>query len=131
MAKRLSGKASLLCAVCCVLTTGCIRQRLIIRSEPPGAALILNDQRVGTTPYSQPFLWYGWYRLTLEKPGYERMDDRVLFRAPIYFWIPLDFVVELLPFPIRDTKELTYHLMPKAALPEPVPPGSSRPAASH
>lgn len=79
----------------------------------------MNDKRLGTTPYAYDFEWYGWHRLTLNKPGYERLDDHVQLLAPTYLWIPLDLVMELLPFPIRDTKILSYTLTVKAQLPEP------------
>ncbi len=112
--------AALACAL--LASTGCIRQRLIIRSQPPGADVLINNQRAGYTPYDAPFLWYGWYRLTLLKPGYDRLEDKVLLRSPWYFWIPLDLVAELLPVPIHDTRELNYELKPSAAAPNPQPP---------
>ena len=120
----------LLSAVCCLLVTGCIRRNLTIRSEPPGATVLLNDKQVGTTPYSEGFEWYGWYRVTLLKEDYEQLDDRVLIEAPIYFWIPLDLVMELLPIPIRDEKTLAYQLRPKQELPIPVPPLVDEPAST-
>ncbi|MBI3319656.1 MAG: PEGA domain-containing protein [Candidatus Omnitrophica bacterium] len=95
---------------------------MTIRTEPPGAELFVNDQRSGTTPYSAPFLWYGTYHFTMLKPGYERLDKRVPVRAPIYFWIPLDFIMELLPFPIRDDRVFEYVLLPSEPLPVPIPP---------
>ena len=68
-------------ALACALLagTGCIRQRLIIRSNPAGAQLFINDQTAGNTPYDEPFLWYGWYRLTLLK-----LMERGLSRTQAY-----------------------------------------------
>jgi len=105
-----------------LFTTGCIRRSLTIRSEPPGAELRVNDKLLGTTPYAYDFMWYGWYRIKLTKPGYEQRDDRVLLRAPFYLWIPFDLVMELLPVPIHDTRALSYTLTPWQRLPEPAPP---------
>jgi hypothetical protein len=82
----------------------------------------MNDKHLGTTPLSYDFEWYGWYRITLMKDGYERLDDRVRIRAPFYLWIPLDLVMELVPFPIRDDQVLSYELTPRQPLPEPTPP---------
>ena len=104
---------------------GCIRRNLTIRSEPPGATLLVNDKNLGTTPYAYDFMWYGWYRITLTKEGYERLDDHVLLKAPIYCWIPFDLVMELLPVPVRDSRTLTYQLRPKPALTTPVPPATA------
>ncbi len=114
--------ALLLTAYCLLLVTGCVRRTLTIRSMPAGAELLVNDKRLGTTPYSYDFTWYGWYRLTLTKPGYERFDDRPLIEAPFYLWIPLDLIMELLPFTVSDAKTLSYTLTPKTPLPELSPP---------
>ena len=120
---------SLLSAVCC-LFTGCVHRQLTIRSEPPGAQLIVNDKRLGTTPHSYDFEWYGWYRITLLKEGYDRLDDHVRLNAPFYLWIPLDLAMELWPFPVRDTHALSYTLTPSQALPEPSAPALETPPPS-
>ena len=114
--------AAVVCAVLCVAPAGCIRRKLTVYSNPPGAILFMNDKRRGPTPHAYDFEWYGWYRLTLVKRGYERLDDHVLIKAPWYFWIPCDLVAELMPFPIRDFKELHYELKPEQGLAEPTPP---------
>jgi len=118
----------LLSAYCLLLTTGCIRRQLTIRSEPDGAEILVNDKHLGVTPYTYDFEWYGWHRITLTKEGYERLDDRALIRAPFYLWIPLDLAMELVPFPIRDTKVLSYQLVLKKPLPEPTAPRLEIPA---
>jgi len=120
--RSVSISSLVLTAYCLLLTTGCIRRNLTIRTEPPGATLIVNDETLGTTPHAWDFQWYGWYRITLLKDGYERLDDRMQLKAPIYFWIPLDLVMEVLPFPVRDDRALLYELKPKTGLPEPSPP---------
>ncbi len=112
----------LLTAYCLLLTTGCVHRTLTIRSEPPGAVVWLNDTRVGVTPYTQTFLWYGWYRVALMKGGYERLDDRALIQAPPHQWIPLDLVAELMPVKFEDTHELSYELVMSQPIPEPAPP---------
>jgi len=112
----------LLTAYGLLLTTGCVHRTLTIRSEPPGATVLLNDKRVGVTPYTKEFLWYGWYRVALTKNGYERLEDRTLIQAPSYQWIPLDLVAELLPIKFEDTHELSYELVGSQPIPEPAPP---------
>ena len=114
----------LLIAYCLLPTAGCVRRTLTIRSEPDGAELLVNDTRLGTTPYSYDFVWYGWHRITLRKSGYEQLDDRVFIKAPFYLWIPFDFVMELSPMTVKDAKELSYHLTPQTPLVEPIPPTS-------
>ena len=120
---------SLLSVVCGLLTTGCVHRSLTIRSEPPGAELMVNDTRLGTTPHSYDFLWYGWYRINLSKEGYEQLEDRTLIKAPASLWIPFDLVMELLPFRIRDERELSYTLIPKRPIVGPSPPAAAPPAS--
>ena len=89
----------------------------------------LNDQLKGTSPLTYDFMWYGWHRVTLRKEGFQRLDDRKQLRAPAYLWIPLDLVMELLPFPIRDTREWSYTLSPAPVTPAPSPPTELTPPA--
>jgi hypothetical protein len=84
----------------------------------------VNDQLKGESPVTYDFMWYGWHRVTLRKAGFERMDDRQQLRAPSYFWIPFDLVMELLPWPIRDVRTWSYALTPTVALPTPAPPAT-------
>ena len=120
----------LLTACCLLVTTGCVHRSLTIRSEPPGAELIVNGTRLGHTPYTYDFLWYNWYRITLTKDGYERLEDRTLLRAPTYLWIPFDLVMEILPYRIRDERELSYTLVPRTPLPQPSPPPAEPPRST-
>lgn len=115
----------LLPAAYCLLFSGCVHRQLTIRSEPPGAQIMINDGVVGTTPVTHEFEWYGWHRITLTKGGYERLDDHVNLAAPAHLWIPLDLVMELLPLTIRDDREFSYHLAPLTPLPEPKSPVAS------
>ena len=110
-------------------TAGCVRRSLTIRSEPPGALVYVNDRLIGESPVTYDFTWYGWHRVILRKPGYERLDDRQQLRAPLYLWIPVDFVMELLPFPIRDARTWSYTLTPSTAPPSPEPPPTAAPPA--
>ena len=113
-----------------LLCAGCIRQQLTIRTEPPGAELLINGKSAGTTPYSQPFLWYGSYRFTMLKPGYERLDKQVMVRAPVYLWIPMDLAMELLPFPVHDDRVFAWELTLSEPIPLPIPPEPAPPQAS-
>ena len=112
---------------CCLslVLTGCVRQSLTIKTDPPGAMVYVNDQLKGASPVTYDFMWYGWHRLTLRKDGFERLDDRRQLRAPVYLWIPFDLVMELLPFSIRDARVWSYTLTPAPALPTPQPPSPS------
>jgi hypothetical protein len=107
-----------------------VRRSLTIRSEPPDALVYVNDQLLGKTPVTYDFTWYGWHRVILRKDGYQRVDDRRQLRAPVYLWIPLDLVMELLPFPIRDTRTWDYTLAPSEVPLSPEPPLVVAPAVT-
>ena len=118
----------LLLVTACVFSGGCVRRSLTIRSDPPGALVYVNDQLKGTTPLTYDFQWYGGYRVTLRKDGYDRLDDRRVLRAPVYLWIPFDLAMELLPVPVRDTKTWIYTLTPAPTPATPMPPQILQPA---
>ena len=119
---RRCGSGGMLLVGCLLSATGCLHRQFTIRSEPSGAQILVNDKILGLTPYSYDFQWYGWYRLSLVKPGYERLDDHVLIRAPTYLWIPFDLLAELAPFAVHDDKVLSYQLQIQTPIPEPAPP---------
>jgi hypothetical protein len=87
----------------------------------------VNDELKGESPVTYDFTWYGWYRIMVRKEGFERLDDRKLLRAPVYFWIPFDLFMELLPFSVRDARTWSYTLTPTQELPTPVPPAPQEP----
>ena len=100
---------------CCMsllfLLPGCIHRSLTIQTTPPGAKVYVNDELKGESPVTYDFTWYGWYRLTLRRDGFERMDDRKFLRAPVYLWIPFDFFAEVLwPGWIHDARAQHYVL---------------------
>ena len=85
----------------------------------------VNDSLKGPSPVTYDFTWYGWHRVMVRKEGYERVEDRRLIRCPIYLWIPLDLVMELVPLRIKDARTWSYTLRPSASLPTPVPPSTT------
>ena len=115
----------LVCAL--LLSSGCIHRSLTIQTTPPGAAVFVNDQLKGESPVTYDFNWYGWYRVRIEKEGYEQLHDHHQLRAPIHLWIPFDLVMELLPLAVRDDRTWSYTLRRQQELPTPVPPGAGRP----
>ena len=105
-------------AVCILLAaTGCIRSRVRITSEPPGATVRFQKVERGETPVTIPFIWYWYYDIDVEKAGFEPVHARERFRTPPWFLFPLDFVAELMPFPIPDTRHRHYALTPIAQQP--------------
>lgn len=91
--------------------SGCVDRLIKITSNPPGAAVWLNDQEIGTTPVTVPFTWYGKYSLALRKDGYDAVITARETERPIYELPVLDFFSEcVVPFTFRDLHEWDYEM---------------------
>jgi hypothetical protein len=97
-------------ALIMLTTSGCIRSRMRITSSPTRADVFVNDVHYGRTPVEVPFTWYWHYKIELRKEGYEPVARIERLRTPVYFLIPFDLIMEMMPFPITDTKKLDYEL---------------------
>ena len=67
---------------------GCVERRYTIRSDPPGATVIVNGEEIGPTPASKSFVYYGDGEITLMLDGYETKTVIQPIKAPggtIYF----------------------------------------------
>jgi len=118
--------AAVLSALACL--TGCVERKLTIVTDPPGALVYLNDQEIGRSPVSTPFLWYGDYdvRLRYDKPVgpgnpvaqhyYLRTNRRT--DAPWYQWMGPDLFAEVLPFDFKDDQVWAFVLEPVAQEPD-------------
>ena len=100
------------------VTPGCVRRRMTIRSNPPGALAYVDDQEIGTTPVSTAFTYYGTRKVQLVKDGFETLTVKQTFYPPWYEITPLDFVSEnLCPHEIRDEQFLDFQLQPQQIVP--------------
>jgi PEGA domain-containing protein len=101
-----------------VLMPGCLRRRMIIRSNPPGAMVYVDNQQIGPTPCPTDFIYYGTREIRLVKPGYETLTVNQPIPAPWYEIPPLDFVSEnLVPREIQDYRTLSYNMVPQVIVP--------------
>lgn len=99
------------------MASGCVKRALVIESDPPGATVWINEHLVGSSPVEYEFITHGRYKFRLKKEGFEEVVAREKVQAPIYQWIPLDFVAEyLVPFHFDDRHVFKYTLTP--TLPE-------------
>jgi PEGA domain len=99
---------------------GCnsVYRRVLVRSDPPGARVLLDGQEVGYTPVGIPFTWYGTRQLTLIKPGFETRTECVTVSSPWYEFVPIDFVSDnLLPYHVADRHEINWQLRPQTVVP--------------
>ena len=102
----------------CCLLSGCVSRRLTIRTNPPGALVKLNGKRLGFSPVSTDFLYYGTYEVELIKDGYETETILQTISPPWYQRFPLDFVSDnFIPFRLTNRHEYTWPLRPKSVVP--------------
>lgn len=99
------------------LVAGCVERTAKVRTNPPGAIVVMNDEEVGVSPVKFNFLWYGDYDIMIRKPGYETLKTHHRIDAPWWQYPPFDIVAEtLIPTTIRDEHELpVYELTPLAS----------------
>ena len=98
---------------------GCVRRRMTIRSDPPGAVVYVDERRIGVTPVSASFTYYGTRDIQLVKDGYETVKEKHRVAAPWYQYPVVDFFAEnLWPLETRDERVLEFDLPPmKTAVP--------------
>jgi hypothetical protein len=97
-----------------LLSSGCVERRMMIRSDPPGARVYVDDYDVGVTPTSASFTYYGRRKIRLVKDGYETLTVLQPVWPPWYEVPPLDFFSEnLVPGQLRDQRVFTYQLRPQ------------------
>jgi hypothetical protein len=92
-------------------SAGCVERTLIIESNPSGAQVRLNGQRVGKTPLRVPFRHYGIYDVEVRHDGFEPIREAASVLAPWWARFPLGIFSELLwPGRIQDVHFLKYDL---------------------
>ncbi|MFW6188839.1 MAG: PEGA domain-containing protein [Planctomycetota bacterium] len=99
-----------------VLACGCVERRLLIRSDPPGAPVRVNEKRVGRTPVDYDFAHYGTSSIRVgpirdEQDRITHLEQTKTYRAeaPWYETFPIDFFFEVL-YPGRLVDE---HRVPR------------------
>ena len=103
----------LLIAVCSM--SGCVSRRMTIRSDPPGALVQLDSERIGYTPTSVDFTYYATREITLSKPGFETLTIQQPVPSPWYQKPPFDFISDNFLFHhLTNRHEFMYRLRPKA-----------------
>ena len=78
------------------LLTGCVERTLILRSDPPGATVVVNGDEAGVAPAKLHFETYGTYEVVMSAPRHHRLRALVPVRPPWYEKVPFDFFSETL-----------------------------------
>ncbi|MDR2643637.1 MAG: PEGA domain-containing protein [Planctomycetaceae bacterium] len=101
-----------------VCSNGCVRRRMTVRSNPPGATVYLDGKEIGRTPFSANFDYYGNREFRLVKDGYATKTVIKPVATPWYELHGIDFVSEvLLPGKLTDHKFYEFDLEPERIVP--------------
>lgn len=102
----------------CLMQTGCVFRRMTVRSDPPGALVLVDGQEIGYTPCSMDFTYYGTREIKLVKDGYETLTVMQKLQAPWYQYPVVEFFADnLSPHKITNRHEFTYRMQPQAIVP--------------
>ncbi len=92
---------------------GCVERLLAIHSDPPGATVYVDGEKVGTTPCEVSYTWYGTRDVILELRGYKLIRQEVTLNPPWWQITPVDFVTDVvIPVTLRDRLAVSYALDP-------------------
>lgn len=98
---------------------GCVERLISVHTDPPGASVYLDGEKVGTTPCDINYVWYGTRLVVLELRGYSLVRREIVLNPPWWQIIPIDFITDVfIPFTIRDRLSVSYDLEPAPASPE-------------
>jgi hypothetical protein len=90
---------------------------MIIRTNPPGALVYVDDNEVGLTPVAISPIYYGSRKIRLVKDGYETQTFIQSVPPPWYEIPPLDFFSEnMVPGTIHDQRTFDYQLWPQSVV---------------
>lgn len=79
---------------------GCRAHRTLeIRTDPPGARVVLDQDVLGPSPVRVEFWHYGVRRITVTHPGYRTYSRQVEVVPPWYARFPIDILSEV-AFPV-------------------------------
>jgi hypothetical protein len=91
--------------------SGCVERRYTIRTEPPGATVIVNGEEIGPSPASKSFVYYGDRKITLIRDGYQTKTLIQPINAPWWDNYLTEFFTEnVIPISMRDEREYKYQL---------------------
>ncbi len=106
-------------AAFCILAGGCVERKVLIRSNPPGALVYVDEHEVGITPVAISPIYYGTRTIRLVKDGCETKTVKEPMPPPWYEVPPLDFFSEnAIPGTLHDTRTLDFQLQPQGVVPK-------------
>ena len=101
-----------------LLSIGCLRRRMTVRTSPPGAMVYVDRQYIGLSPVSTNYTYYGTREIETVRDGYRTDKFLRKFNPPWYEIPPLDFVTETLwPYEVRDERIIDVQMSPELSVP--------------
>ena len=98
--------------------SGCRAHRTLeIRTVPPGAEIVLDQEILGRSPVQIEFYHYGVRRITASLPNYRTHSEQVEIVAPWYARFPIDIFSEVI-FPMGWKNHHTVDIALTAGLDE-------------
>jgi hypothetical protein len=99
----------------CLFLTGCVQRRLLVRSQPEGAFVSIDNQPIGPTPLAAPYTYSGTRQIRLEKDGFKTVEVEQRIRPAWYDTFPISLVTNnFWPHELRDERVLEFQLEPKS-----------------
>jgi hypothetical protein len=106
------------CVVVSLAQTGCVYRRMTVRSDPPGAQVLVDGEEKGYTPCTIDFTYYGTREITLMMPGYETLTTLQKVPAPWYQYPVIEFFADnFSPVKVTNRHEFSYTLQPQVIVP--------------
>lgn len=99
------------------LSCGCMHRRMTVRSDPPGALVLVDGKEIGYTPCAMDFTYYGTREITLVKDGYETLTTLQRVKSPWHQHFPFDLVGDHPPVQVTDRHDFTYKMRPSVVVP--------------
>lgn len=101
------------CLAAVAAAAGCVERRYTIRTDPPGANVIVNGEEIGPSPVSRSFVYYGDREVIVTADGFQTQRFTQRCRAPWWNTGLTDWFTEnILPVTVRDDREWTFKLQP-------------------
>jgi PEGA domain len=109
---------AILVLLVCVMHMGCVRRRMTVRTNPPGAAVYVDRQLIGSSPASSSYTFYGTRHIEVVADGFRTEKVLRKISPPWYQIPPLDFLAETVwPWEIRDERIIDITMVPAEQIP--------------
>jgi hypothetical protein len=108
------GQRGWLLLIAGALLSGCVERIFTVRTDPPGARVLIDGREVGESPHTETFIYYGTLEVSVRADDYITRTELVELEQPWWQEPIVDFVSEVIwPFTERDEHEVFIRLEPE------------------